>query len=109
MTAELWCMQGDVQGESFSVDCYTLPLEGFDIILGVQWLQSLGTVMWDFKALSMGFVHEGRSVRFIGYGGTPCTLHSMQPTDNVLDILLVAYTDIFDEPRGLLPQCHHDH
>jgi hypothetical protein len=51
-----------IQGESFMVDCYTLPLEGFDVILGVQWLQSLGPIMWDFKALSMTFVREGHSV-----------------------------------------------
>jgi hypothetical protein len=51
-----------IQGESFVVDCYTLPLEGFDVILGVQWLQSLGPIMWDFKALSMAFVREDHSV-----------------------------------------------
>jgi hypothetical protein len=95
-----------IQGESFVVDCYTLPLEGFDVILGIQWLQSLGPITWDFKALSMAFVREGHSVRFIGCGGTPCSLYSVQPTDNLLDTLLTAYEDIFDEPRGLPPQRH---
>jgi hypothetical protein len=98
-----------IQGESFVVDCYTLPLEGFDVILGIQWLQSLGPITWDFKALSMAFVREGHSVRFIGCGGTPCSLYSVQPTDNLLDTLLTAYEDIFDEPRGLPPQRQHDH
>jgi hypothetical protein len=98
-----------IQGDSFVVDCYTLPLEGFDVILGIQWLQSLGRIMWDFKALSMAFVREGRSVRFIGCGGTPCSLYSVQLTDNLLDTLLTAYVDIFDEPRGLPPQRQHDH
>jgi hypothetical protein len=40
-----------IQGETFCMDCYTLPLDGFDVILGVQWLQSLGPIVWDFAAL----------------------------------------------------------
>jgi hypothetical protein len=47
-----------IQGETFRMDCYTLPLEGFDVILGVQWLWSLGSIVWDFVALSMALVHD---------------------------------------------------
>jgi hypothetical protein len=68
------------------VDYYTLPLEGFDIILGVQWLQSLGPIMWGIKALSMAFIKGGHSV---------CSLYSVQPTDNLLDTLLTSYMDFF--------------
>jgi hypothetical protein len=35
----------DIQGEIFKIDCYTLPLEGFDVILGVHWLKSLGPII----------------------------------------------------------------
>jgi hypothetical protein len=45
-----------IQGETFQVDCYTLPLEGFDVILGIQWLKSLGPIVWDFTTLSMAFI-----------------------------------------------------
>jgi hypothetical protein len=34
----------------FVTDCYTFLLEGFDAILGVQWLKSLGPIVWDFVA-----------------------------------------------------------
>jgi hypothetical protein len=98
-----------VQGETFSMDCYTLHLEGFDIILGVQWLQSLRPIIWDFNALSMAFGREGCSIRFIGCEGTPCTLYSVQPIDNILEALFIAYSDIFEEPLGLPPQHHRDH
>jgi diadenosine tetraphosphatase ApaH/serine/threonine PP2A family protein phosphatase len=91
------------------MDCYTLHLEGFDIILGVQWLQSLRPIIWDFNALSMAFGREGCSIRFIGCEGTPCTLYSVQPIDNILEALFIAYSDIFEEPRGLPPQHHRDH
>jgi hypothetical protein len=49
-----------VQGEHVIMTCYTLPLKGFDVILGVQWLKSLGPIMWDFVALTMAFVRAGR-------------------------------------------------
>jgi hypothetical protein len=54
----------------------------------------------------MVFVFEGRSIRFIGYGDTLYSLHSI---DSLMDTLLQAYTNIFDEPSGLHPQRHHDH
>jgi hypothetical protein len=39
----------------FSVDCFALDLGGFDLILSVQWLCTLGPIIWDFDALSMAF------------------------------------------------------
>jgi hypothetical protein len=66
----------DIQGEIFKIDCYTLPLEGFEVILGVHWLKSLGPIVWDFAALSMAFLWQGRSVRLQGCGGGQNTLYS---------------------------------
>jgi hypothetical protein len=39
-----------------------------------------------------------------GSGGTPCTLYSLQPINNLMDTLLAVYIDILDEP-----QWQHDH
>jgi hypothetical protein len=91
------------------MNCYALPLEGFDVILGVQWLKSLGPIMWDFAALTTDFVREGRSVRLVGCGGTPSALYPLQPADNIMETLLQTYSDIFEEPRGLPPQRVHNH
>lgn len=32
----------------FTVDFYVIPLSGFDVILGMQWLSTLGPVLWNF-------------------------------------------------------------
>lgn len=32
----------------FAVDFYIIPLSGFDVILGMQWLSTLGPVLWNF-------------------------------------------------------------
>jgi hypothetical protein len=99
----------NIQGETFITDCYTLPLEGFDVILGVQWLKSLGPIVWDFAALSMAFVREGRYVQLLGEGSTGHTAYTTQLQDDLLPYLLQAYTDISAEPCSIPPPCCHDH
>jgi hypothetical protein len=41
--------------ELFDITCYGLPLASFDIVLDVQWLRSLGPILWNFEALSKEF------------------------------------------------------
>jgi hypothetical protein len=37
-----------IQGFSFRTDFFILPLAGCDAVLGVQWLHTLGPIIWDF-------------------------------------------------------------
>jgi hypothetical protein len=37
-----------VHGENFHINCFGLPLGSYDMVLGVQWLESLGPILWDF-------------------------------------------------------------
>jgi len=39
---------------------YIVPLGSCDMILGVQWLATLGSILWDFKKLTMEFMYKGR-------------------------------------------------
>lgn len=55
-----------LQQHSFTVDFYVLPIAGANVILGVQWLQSLGPVLTDYTHLSMQFFHDGRLVNLQG-------------------------------------------
>lgn len=41
--------------EDFSIDCFTIPLDSFELVLGIQWLRTLGLITWDFELLSMSF------------------------------------------------------
>ena len=38
---------------------YEVALGGCDMVLGIQWLSSLGTISWDFKYLHMEFMLKG--------------------------------------------------
>ncbi|ESQ30941.1 hypothetical protein EUTSA_v10012159mg [Eutrema salsugineum] len=68
----LWC-RGAYQnttmaagGVAFTVDLYTLPLSGLDIVLGIQWLEQLGQTMCDWKAQSLKFKWAGAEVHLHG-------------------------------------------
>lgn len=44
-----------IADKCFDIDCYSLPLAGFDVILSVHWLRSLGPILWNFQVLTMTF------------------------------------------------------
>ena len=62
-----------IQGQTFFVQLHVLPLGGCDLVLGTQWLNTLGITNWDFKHLTMGFqygsnhiVLQGIKTQFVG-------------------------------------------
>ncbi|GAV77541.1 hypothetical protein CFOL_v3_21012 [Cephalotus follicularis] len=44
------------------MDLHLLPLEGSDVVLGAQWLSTLGPILWDFSKLQMSFNIDGKEV-----------------------------------------------
>lgn len=56
--------------EHFTVDCYSIPLDCYDMVLEVTWLRTLGPILWDFEDLCMAFNHHGRRVLWKGIGST---------------------------------------
>jgi len=49
----------------------SIPMGGADVVLGVQWLQSLGTIAFNFQELFMKFSAEGKEVELRGIAGKP--------------------------------------
>lgn len=44
-----------LDGYKFVVDLFVLPLQGADIVLGAQWLATLGPIVMDCKELTLSF------------------------------------------------------
>ncbi|KAJ0043686.1 hypothetical protein Pint_18478 [Pistacia integerrima] len=44
-----------MQGNLYAIDFYILTLGGCDIVLGVQWLRTMGPLLWDFSRLQIKF------------------------------------------------------
>jgi DNA-binding ferritin-like protein len=48
-----------------------IPMGGADVVLGIQWLQSLGTMAFNFQELFMKFSLEGKEIELRGITGKP--------------------------------------
>jgi hypothetical protein len=42
------CVKVEVQNHDFRFESYVIVLAGCDIVLGVQWLATLGPILWNF-------------------------------------------------------------
>ena len=105
-----------IEGKAFSITCVGLNLGCFDCILGVDYLRTLGAILWDFEAMTMAFWCDGRRVCWQGVGApTPVApqQHALAAIANaqqpMLDRLLQQHGAIFEEPQGLPPERPYDH
>ncbi|PKI45685.1 hypothetical protein CRG98_034001 [Punica granatum] len=48
-----------MQGNEYTIDMLLLALDNYDIVFGVQWLSTLGDILWNFKELQMRFKLRG--------------------------------------------------
>ena len=51
-----------IQGVKFCIQFHVLALGGYDVVLGTQWLSTLGEIQWNFRFLTMGFCYEDHKV-----------------------------------------------
>ncbi|KAF2293985.1 hypothetical protein GH714_006084 [Hevea brasiliensis] len=60
-----------LQGIPFVATFFSLPIMGLDVVLGVQWLQRLGTIACNWKDLTMDFKWEGQQRHLQGLRSKP--------------------------------------
>ncbi|XP_042032325.1 uncharacterized protein LOC121779040 [Salvia splendens] len=59
-------LEWEMQGSRFHAEVYLIPLETYDLILGGEWLSTLGEITWNFNKLSMQFEVCGNKVKLQG-------------------------------------------
>ncbi len=59
-----WVMQGD----SYQTELRVIRLDGYSIILGIDWLQKYGRVVFDYDHHSVSFSKDGKQVTLNGIG-----------------------------------------
>jgi hypothetical protein len=118
----------ELQGKKKFVDFYILPLDGYGVVLGTQWLRILGPIRCDFETLEMQFVWDkepiiqhgiksrsGRSNKFMSlYLETAeNNKERREPTgkekEKEVEQLLEGYRAVFAKPMELPPPRRHDH
>ncbi|KAG2663117.1 hypothetical protein I3760_16G012600 [Carya illinoinensis] len=125
----------NLQGITFSLTLYSLPLTGLDLVLGIQWLELLGSVVCNWKRLTMEFSWDNQTRRLIGIDGQNMQAASLKaiskgvrPGHTILafclpvtkadsedlihpsmQAVLQEYSDVFSEPSSLPPIRAVDH
>jgi predicted aspartyl protease len=126
----------DLQGTHFSLTLYSLPLTGLDLVLGIQWLEMLGSVVCNWKQLTMAFQWKNQLRQLRGMGDEGIQIASIteltkaihqnhaifaiclqisttephiQTTHPDMEAILHEFADILKEPGGLPPTRGVDH
>jgi hypothetical protein len=115
---------------------FSINMGGCDIVLGAEWLRTLGPILMDFKELNMKFDKDDQQYKFQGittsspkiisshcmenllkkgHYGIISHLHAIQSTKipfvlQDLQSILSKHQVVFSTPKGLPPSCGvHDH
>jgi hypothetical protein len=73
--------------ETFAIDCYSVPLDSYDMALGAAFHRTLGPILWDTNDFCMAFWRDGRRVLWQGLGSprsdvsVPGHLHAVRGTE----------------------------
>uniref|UniRef100_A0A453QMI9 Retrotransposon gag domain-containing protein n=1 Tax=Aegilops tauschii subsp. strangulata TaxID=200361 RepID=A0A453QMI9_AEGTS len=127
-----------IQGHVFQSTLKLFPLRSYDMILGMDWLESRGLMNIDWGAKSMIFQHQGQFIQLQGVSADAhkcpsistvqlqllqaqeavfalVQLCSVKPEGDsssipaVVQELLAEFSELFEEPRGLPPHRSFDH
>ena len=123
-------VQLKLQGQTFLMDLNVLSLRGCDVVLGTQWLYTLGLIQWDFQHLIMEFVLDGKPVLLKGLQPSGLDFQEskkffkpvvkkglcLQVISSIpeqvqpeIEDLLTEFSAIFAVPPGLPPLRGHEH
>ncbi|KAH0673763.1 hypothetical protein KY290_026811 [Solanum tuberosum] len=107
-----------MQGVSFDSDMLVLPIGGCNMVLGIQWLITLGDIMWNIRRLKMEFTFMGAQ-NFLKRNTICCSKDGSSgqhgqvanKTSRALYdfCILEEYSDLFEVPKYLPPSRLHDH
>lgn len=55
-----------IQEQLVQVDFYLIPLAGANVVLGMQWMKTIGRILTDYNQMSMAFAKVNQLIKWIG-------------------------------------------
>ncbi|CAH9099686.1 unnamed protein product, partial [Cuscuta europaea] len=101
--------QWKIHDTIFTSDYMVLPLGCCDIVLGIQWLSTLGPIIWDFQKLIMEFKVNGkRHVVRGSHNNNKVKIISSQKCQKLIhegssQIAMIQLSDFIDHDNELFP------
>ena len=92
-----------LQQSTFNSDVMLFPLGGCDLVLGIEWLVTLGDIMWNFDKLLMEFSFKGKRhvLRGLSSGGLK-TIKRQQISKTMEAGVHLSIIQLCDQEEGLL-------
>jgi hypothetical protein len=89
------------------LDLCVIPLAGYEMVLGVHWLRTLGPILWDFTHARMSCWPDDHRVVWQGVParGASTTAFTVATTD-LMATLLRDFDNVFATSTGLPSRCH---
>ncbi|KAJ4775101.1 polyprotein [Rhynchospora pubera] len=139
MQCKLECkdLKWKLQDQEFQFNLKVMDMGVYEMLLGGDWMRSVGPVLLDFKNLTLGLRRDSKKLKFQGVGrkasvrvivgqeleptiqkGELCFISQsyLLPTEyqaamlpKSLHNLIDRYQDLFQEPKELPPPRNHDH
>jgi hypothetical protein len=63
---------------------FSINMGGYEIVLGAEWVRTLGPILMDFKELTMKFDYEGQQYKFQGITSSSPEIISSHRMENLL-------------------------
>jgi hypothetical protein len=70
------------------------------MVLGVQWLESLGPIQWDFTSRTIAFIHDGHCIVWSVASASPAPPTLLATWADVMDDLLQHFAPLFETLIG---------
>ncbi|XP_047309835.1 uncharacterized protein LOC124913284 [Impatiens glandulifera] len=67
-------LKWSMEGKDYQADMKVLTMTGYDMVLGIEWLITLGTSAWNFEKLTFSFEMEGATITLQGIPQTQINL-----------------------------------
>jgi hypothetical protein len=94
-------LQIKINDEVFSINCNGISLGSYDTVLGLHWLESLRSILWDFGYRTIAFILDGHRMLWSAPKTGDPQSALLATSSDLMEELLLQFQQVFVEPTRL--------